>query len=102
VDLRVIVSPIHLRLWRVVDSAHPQLRVVYADREDAIDCARGLASDNPPSLVEVIAHSGDVILRERYELTPDGVLTVDAHSGDAHGAAWEPGVNSQTGTRSAG
>ena len=79
-DFRVIVSPVHLRLWRVVDSAHPQVRIDYADRNDAIDCARGLATDNPPALVEVLAQSGCVVLRERYERRPDGVLTVEAQN----------------------
>jgi hypothetical protein len=80
VDFRVVVLPVHFQLWRVVDSAHPQLRVEYAQREDAIDCARGLAADNAPALIEVLSPAGEIVLRERYERSAEGTLTVDLQS----------------------
>ena len=73
-ELRVVVRPVRCQLWRVVDSAHPQIRIDYSRREDAIDCARGLATENAPALIEVLSPSGSVVLRERYEQSADGVL----------------------------
>jgi hypothetical protein len=77
VDFRVIVFPVHARLWKIVDSAHPQVSVEYADRQDAIDCARGLATEHAPSIVEVLTDSRRVSLRERYARTAEGLVKRD-------------------------
>jgi hypothetical protein len=71
--------------WKVVDSAHPQASIEYADRESAIDCARGLAVEGAPSLLEVLTRDGRVALRERYVRTPDGGVRVEhaANGNDA-------------------
>jgi hypothetical protein len=77
---------VHPRLWKVLDSAHPQLSIEYAAREHAIDCARVLATENAPSLVEVLSTDGRTELRERYLRTTDGFIRVELaaidHDGD--------------------
>ena len=76
-DFQVVVFSVHVGLWKVVDSAHPQLSVEYADRQDAIDCARGLATENAPALVEVLTDSMRLALRERYIRTAEGLVRLD-------------------------
>jgi hypothetical protein len=76
-ELRVVVFPVHGAIWKVVDSAHPQASIGYVERDDAIDCARGLATENAPSLVEVLTSDGRIALRERYVRTIEGFVRVE-------------------------
>jgi hypothetical protein len=76
-EFRVVVFPVYGGLWKVVDSAHPQVSVEYADRQDAIDCARGLATEHAPSIVEVLTDARRLSLRERYARTAEGLVKRD-------------------------
>ena len=76
-EFRVIVFPVHTGLWKIVDSAHPEASVEYADRQDAMDCARGLATEYVSSIIEVLTASKRVSLRERYARTPEGLVKRD-------------------------
>ena len=77
VEFRVVVAPVDTRLWKILDSTHPQVSIEYADRRHAVDCARGLATENAPSLVEVLTSDGRVELRERYLQTAEGCVRVE-------------------------
>jgi hypothetical protein len=83
-ELRVVVAPVHPRLWKILHSAQPQVSIEYAGRDDAIDCARGLATENAPALIEVLTDDGHVELRERYLRAADGLVRVE-HATDHDG-----------------
>ena len=73
-DFRVIVFPVHARLWKIVDSAHPQVSVEYADRRTR-SIALAVWRPSIPSIVEVLTDSRRVSLRERCAQLPESSET---------------------------